>query len=191
MTGFVYGIAESGGALKIGVSVAPEKRLLNLQRAHPRTLTLVFTFGVADPYAVERIVHAHFADKRLLGEWFEVDHEAARGVVESAIAGRLRDDGVAYAGRACRSLLPVGHFRPIIAMWGTRQNFAEAVGVDRRVAQQWWIRDNIPATHFSALLDAARRAGHSYVTLNDLLARCSARKRSTAKPHAEREGVAA
>jgi hypothetical protein len=60
--------AASGGPIKIGVSDNPEVRLKDLQCSHHERLVLrrVMEGGAA----LERELHARFADHRIRGEWF-------------------------------------------------------------------------------------------------------------------------
>jgi hypothetical protein len=66
------------GYCKIGMAVDPLKRMGDLQVANPHPLSMVWAGGVttAQPDSVtERQLHAHFAAKRVRGEWFILDDD--------------------------------------------------------------------------------------------------------------------
>lgn len=75
--GWVYFIAnESSGAIKIGYSSDPEKRLSDLQVASPAKLRLIGRIpGGAE---LERQLHQKFWSLRLNGEWFKYEDELVR-----------------------------------------------------------------------------------------------------------------
>lgn len=71
--GYVYAIRVIGFDLvKIGYSNAPKRRLVELESGSGMTggLDMILSFP-AKP-AVERQLHARFADQRLFGEWFRL-----------------------------------------------------------------------------------------------------------------------
>lgn len=59
----------SGGPVKIGVSIHPERRLQSIQTGNPRKLAILWT-GPGDQ-AEEQRLHRQFADFRVAGEWFD------------------------------------------------------------------------------------------------------------------------
>ncbi len=70
--GFVYFIqAENGGPIKIGYSIKPEKRLTDLQVAHPYKLSLIGT--IHGNMFIEKKLHRYLLHARTYGEWFEPD----------------------------------------------------------------------------------------------------------------------
>jgi hypothetical protein len=66
----VYFITD-GTALKIGIAKNIERRLEALQSAHYKELILVA--AIPGNRSVEEMLHGHFDDERLRGEWFSGD----------------------------------------------------------------------------------------------------------------------
>lgn len=70
--GYVYCIGERAnsniGYVKIGYSVNPEARVGELQTGNPRVLYLLAKMPGTE--ADERALHARFAHKNVVGEWF-------------------------------------------------------------------------------------------------------------------------
>jgi len=66
----VYFITD-GDFTKIGVSNDPKKRLANLQTSNPKRLHLIGT--LRGGYSLEKRLHAHFAERRVSGEWFKLE----------------------------------------------------------------------------------------------------------------------
>lgn len=66
---FIQGLC--GGAIKIGYSKNPEKRLAELQTGYPDTLTILLMIPGTE--ATERTLHRQFEASRLKGEWFRPD----------------------------------------------------------------------------------------------------------------------
>ncbi len=70
--GYVYFIqGQCGGAIKIGFSVSPEKRLKELQTGYPDTLTILLMIPGSE--STETTLHRQFDASRLKGEWFRPD----------------------------------------------------------------------------------------------------------------------
>ena len=70
--GYIYFIqGKCGGAIKIGYSVDPKKRLEVLQTGYPDTLQILLM--IPGNEGNERIQHRLFEDARLKGEWFRPD----------------------------------------------------------------------------------------------------------------------
>lgn len=67
-SGMVYLIHNNMGHVKIGLTKNIEQRLATLQTAHPITLGVVRV--LAGGRAAESWLHAHYAERRMLGEWF-------------------------------------------------------------------------------------------------------------------------
>lgn len=85
---YVYLIA-SDSAVKIGVSNAPEKRLVKLQVASSLPLKIVYTLKCVDTesaYTVERLLHNRFEPHKLKSEWFSIDPEIAIKDIEFALS---------------------------------------------------------------------------------------------------------
>ncbi len=58
---------------KIGISKDPEKRLSNLQAGSPYTLYIYDFFQVYQSRVLERAVHEHYKEHRVIKEWFFVE----------------------------------------------------------------------------------------------------------------------
>lgn len=72
--GFIYVVA-GNGYYKIGRSVDVPNRLRAFGLHLPFPTELVCWFAVDDTHASERSWHQAFADKRVNGEWFDLDAE--------------------------------------------------------------------------------------------------------------------
>lgn len=71
MTGFIYAISDGSGAVKIGWSQNPEKRLNNIQAHNPRKCDLI---GVLPgKKADERRAHKQLSHHRISREWFALE----------------------------------------------------------------------------------------------------------------------
>ena len=70
--GFVYFFqGECGGAIKIGYSRDPEKRLRTIQTGYPDTIKILLIIPGTEK--TEKILHKQFGKSRLKGEWFRPD----------------------------------------------------------------------------------------------------------------------
>lgn len=75
---YVYfiGYGDDETPIKIGKSISPERRLSEFQFACPKPLSLVATIKCIDSpsaFAVESSAKAFFSERRLRGEWFDID----------------------------------------------------------------------------------------------------------------------
>lgn len=78
--GYVYFIeAPEVGAVKIGYSEEPLRRLTELQPHSPVLLRLVF--AVKGTYADERSLHERFAGWRIRGEWYSTTSRDLRMIL--------------------------------------------------------------------------------------------------------------
>lgn len=79
--GYVYFIQGlCGGAIKVGYSVNPEKRLKELQTGYPDTLTILLM--IPGDEKIERHLHREFEASRLQGEWFRPDDLVIKRIKE-------------------------------------------------------------------------------------------------------------
>lgn len=88
---YVYFIqATESGAIKIGISWNPLKRLLDVQNGHHEPLLLIGQFPgtIAD----ERALHAEFAHLRLSGEWFRCDESLLAKITELSKSSGATDN---------------------------------------------------------------------------------------------------
>jgi hypothetical protein len=58
---------------KIGVSMKPKNRFTSIQTSNSDKLELVVYSYVENPYKIESKLHKHFVDKKISGEWFDLD----------------------------------------------------------------------------------------------------------------------
>ena len=66
---------------KIGVSRNAHKRLKQINPKMPYTLKLSFSVKVNNMYNVEKILHNIFAEKRMEGEWFELNDNELNSII--------------------------------------------------------------------------------------------------------------
>lgn len=71
--GYVY-VFENAGLRKIGSSKKPEVRLLAMKTAAP-SIEAIHHIPSLSYRELEQLLHAHFADKRVAGEWFRLSDE--------------------------------------------------------------------------------------------------------------------
>jgi len=72
-TGYVYLLLADNGVYKIGASENPKRRGRELGIKLPYALVQVHLIPTDDMVTTEQILHGWFAEKRLDGEWFELD----------------------------------------------------------------------------------------------------------------------
>lgn len=70
--GYVY-LMQNQLLYKIGVSVDPERRRRQIEKASGLPTRLLAMVASNDPYALERSLHERFGDYREEGEWFDFD----------------------------------------------------------------------------------------------------------------------
>jgi hypothetical protein len=76
----VYVIGRSEGPVKVGISAYPWGRLATLQIGCPFKLELLHTHKARNrlhALAHEEMFHSVYKEYRMIGEWFELDAEAA------------------------------------------------------------------------------------------------------------------
>ena len=90
--GYVYLIGEVGNSTnyKIGSTRAKNvnKRLKQLQTGSSSELYIKESFETEHPFKLEKMLHNHFKEKNLIGEWFELseaDTEAFKSICEDKI----------------------------------------------------------------------------------------------------------
>lgn len=86
-------VVESQGRYKIGMSTNVRSRISSLQTSNPYPITIVRVFWADNPEQLERQLHARFARRRLVGEWFALTPgevhfvKAFNPSVSSAVSG--------------------------------------------------------------------------------------------------------
>lgn len=85
---YVYVIGRESGPVKVGVSVNPGSRVLELQTGCPFPLALLASFKFPDRLSAmrdEAFFHQCYEHVRLMGEWFDLEADLAIEGVESII----------------------------------------------------------------------------------------------------------
>jgi hypothetical protein len=94
---FVYfAISEEGQKIKIGKSANPAARIAALRCSSPVDIRLIG--AIPGNMAIEKLIHAHFANERSQGEWFR-STERLIGFIEQALHDHGATDGVVLAAR--------------------------------------------------------------------------------------------
>jgi hypothetical protein len=71
--GYVYCLSDQQGHYKLGRTKHLQTRIRALGTQPPFKIKLLFTHYVFDAALYEKILHRHFAHKRMNGEWFALD----------------------------------------------------------------------------------------------------------------------
>jgi hypothetical protein len=71
-TGFVY-LFQAGNIYKIGLSINPQQRAKTIRAPNEQSIVIEHQISTEDMYALENALHRRFSNKRLEGEWFELD----------------------------------------------------------------------------------------------------------------------
>lgn len=74
--GYVYLICDmNNDSFKIGVTKKKdiEDRMKKLQTGNSTSLFISSYYETEYPFRLEKLLHNHFANKRLVGEWFSLD----------------------------------------------------------------------------------------------------------------------
>lgn len=80
-------VISMAGAVKVGVSYRPKKRLANLQASNPHDLLSIHFSAQGTPSLIrqaERLAHRTLAAHSIRNEWFSVTPEDAENVVIAA-----------------------------------------------------------------------------------------------------------
>ena len=89
--GYVYliGNVDTPGKYKIGSTrgKSVEKRLKQLQTGNSSELFIKDSYETEHPFKLEKMLHNHFKEKNLIGEWFELSEsdicEEKMNIIES------------------------------------------------------------------------------------------------------------
>jgi hypothetical protein len=83
-TGYVYLIEREDGMVKIGVSVSPERRIKEISLLGGFEPKRQFVYGPLYGFQeIEGMLHKEFADSRVIGEWFSVNIEQPKQLLDS------------------------------------------------------------------------------------------------------------
>lgn len=84
----VYVIGPEVGPQKIGIAMAPDLRVRELQSGNPAKLHIALTLDTGEHLAakVERRAHWILKDRHLSGEWFDVAQSEAAAAVKQALS---------------------------------------------------------------------------------------------------------
>lgn len=85
---FIYAIGRSQGPVKIGVSSNPQARVGQIQTGCPFKVVLLHSAALpsrGEAETQEVIIHGVYEDRRIIGEWFKMDHEIATEAIDCAI----------------------------------------------------------------------------------------------------------
>jgi hypothetical protein len=94
---YVYVIGRPDGPVKVGISRYPYGRVNSLQTGCPFPLELLHAQPMRDrSHALqhERNFHEVYAEKRLSGEWFDIDAELAIECIETALEIEAHFEGL-------------------------------------------------------------------------------------------------
>lgn len=72
-SGFVYVLSAPNHRCKIGRTQDPNSRLRQLEHASPYELEPLVLIKTDNMYALEKRLHLKYVEKRVRGEWFELD----------------------------------------------------------------------------------------------------------------------
>lgn len=95
---YLYIIGNGEGAIKVGLSKNPEKRVKQLQTGNENTLSLLFTEEFEcdrkKVFDVEKKVHRDLGArcKKRVGEWFYLDNVDLESIKNTIIWHRIRYD---------------------------------------------------------------------------------------------------
>ena len=79
--GYVYLFSMDSNKYKIGISTNPAKRIKSINAANPEHVELIHTIPTDNMEQLELMLHEHFKDKRLNGEWFGLDDNDVATIV--------------------------------------------------------------------------------------------------------------
>jgi DNA-binding XRE family transcriptional regulator len=127
----IYAISSGSGPTKIGMASRPADRLARLNTASAIRLSLAYcSEPLSEPGIVERVAHRLLSEKRLNGEWFDVQAEQAEVAIRAAIDMVERGDADAFLREPRIEILTAAQIRAGRALLGWKQvDLAERSGV--------------------------------------------------------------
>lgn len=80
-------VFESNGQFKIGVSKSTETRLRSIKTGNPNVRAVYESEKMTNAHKVESLIHSHFSEFRVNGEWFSIPSEVdVIGTVKDFVA---------------------------------------------------------------------------------------------------------
>lgn len=104
---YIYVMGIEGGPSKIGHSLSPERRKVQIEREENCRVVVTgkWDVGFARALAVERYIHWLLRDKHIRGEWFSASQDEIVEAVETALSKGFHDGYVVPAlDRAARGM---------------------------------------------------------------------------------------
>ena len=68
-------VIEVDGHYKIGQSKSFEKRMMEIKISSPHPINVIYKFHTNHGLEIEGVLHQQFEDKKVSGEWFDLDRE--------------------------------------------------------------------------------------------------------------------
>lgn len=164
--GLLYFIqAANDGPIKAGYTGDANMRLRTLQAWCPYDLTALLAIRV--PQLAEHYVHQTLRAHRIRGEWYH-PHPFVKNFIESVRAARAvpgLPEPMPDLDR-CKQVIRINFAGLIPSVWGSREDFARAVGVKAFPPAYW---------HFSPallcrIIMAARKVGVNLATSDAVMA---------------------
>ena len=79
---YLYLIEAGNGAVKIGISANPKKRLDDLQTANSSRLKLRAIAEPSEPKKMEKTLHEKYEEANVRGEWFNLSESDIGSIIE-------------------------------------------------------------------------------------------------------------
>lgn len=160
--GVIYAIRDESGFLKIGFSLNFETRLRTLQSGNAQALTLVDQ--ISGPPKLERLLHGHFAKRRLRLEWFD-DRDGGISLNFLRIANALLAEAQEASALISDREQP---FEGVFALWPTLAEMGADIKREPDTIRKWRKFGRIPPDAWPALIAAAAEKG-SRLSVDGLL----------------------
>jgi len=84
--GYVYLIQKADNLIKIGCTINPKERIAAIQTHTGEYFLNIFISNKTVHYkAIERKMHSIYKESRMIGEWFDIDYQSAKKMIESFV----------------------------------------------------------------------------------------------------------
>lgn len=87
----IKGTHNGSSKYKIGKADNPIDRIKMFNVKIPFDIETIFTFCIKDSLSFEKHLHNHFSDKRLVGEWFDLDDNDILELMSLSVVKELED----------------------------------------------------------------------------------------------------